>query len=44
MFGSDGTTLIASNEEMHDIMKIGKSVQESVLLIKRVSKIKNKAK
>ena len=44
MFGSGGTTLIASNEEMHDITKIAKSVQESGLLIKRVRKIKNKAK
>ena len=36
------TTLIISNEEMHDIMKIVKSLEESGLLIKRVSEtIKN---
>ena len=36
------TTLIISNEEMNDIMKIIKSLEESGLLIKEVSKaIKN---
>ena len=36
------TTLITSNEEMSDIMKIVKSIEESGLLIKDVSKtIKN---
>ena len=28
MFGSGNTTLIASNEEMHDIMKIIKSLNQ----------------
>ena len=45
MFGSCVTTLITFNEEMIDIMKIVKSLEESGLLIKDVSKtIKNKAK
>ena len=45
LFGSGNTTLIISNEEMNDIMKIIKSLEESVLLIKSVSKtIKNEAK
>ena len=45
IFGSGNTTLIISNEEMNDIMKIIKSLEESGLLIKGVSKtIKNKAK
>ena len=35
MFGS-GTTTIISNEEMNDIMKIIKSLEESRLLIKGV--------
>ena len=35
MFGS-GTTTIISNEEMNDIMKIIKSLEESRLLIKSV--------
>ena len=42
MFGSGFIALIISNEEMNDIMKIGKSLEESGLLIKGVSeKIKN---
>ena len=42
MFGSGKTTLIISNEEMNDIMKIVKSLEESGLLMKDVSKtIKN---
>ena len=45
MFGSGVTTLIISNEEMNDIMKIVKSLEESGLLIKGVSEtIKNEAK
>ena len=45
MFGSRTTTLIISNEEMNDIMKIVKSLEESDLLKKSVSKtIENKAK
>ena len=44
MFGSRFTTLIISNEEMNDIMKIVKSLQESRLLIRDVSEtIKNEA-
>ena len=39
------TTLIISNEEMNDITKLVKSLEESGLLIKAVSeKIKNKTK
>ena len=39
------TTLIISNEEMNNILKIVKSVEESDLLIKGVSQtIKNEAK
>ena len=45
MFGSDIKTLIISNEEMNDIIKIVKLLEESGLLIKDVSKtIKNEAK
>ena len=45
MFGSGTTTLIISNEEINDIMKIVQSFEESGLLIKDFSEtIKNKAK
>ena len=45
MFGCGFTTLIISNEEMNDIMKIIKSLEESGLLIKGVSEtIKNEVK
>ena len=45
IFGSGNTTLIISNEEMNDIIKTVKSLEESGLLIKGVSKtIKNEAK
>ena len=45
MFGSGFTTLIISNEEMKDMMKIVKSLEYSRLLIKGVSEtIKNEAK
>ena len=45
MFGSGFTTLIISYEEMNDIMKRVKSLEESGLLIKDVSQtIKNEAK
>ena len=45
MFGSGVTTLIVSNHEMNDVIKIVKSLEESDLLIKDVSKtIKNEAK
>ena len=37
MFGFDTMTLIISNEEMNDIMKIVKSLEEFGLLIKGVS-------
>ena len=38
LFGSGNTTLIISNEEMSDIMKIIRSLEGSDLLIKGVSK------
>ena len=45
IFGSSMTTLIISNEETNDIMKIVKFVEKSGLLIKRVGKtIKNEVK
>ena len=45
MFRSGVTTLIISNEEINDIMKIVKSLEESDLLIKGVREItKNKTK
>ena len=45
MFGSAFTTLLVSNEEMNDIMKIVKSLENSGLLIKDISEtIKNEAK
>ena len=45
MFGSGNTTLIISNGEMNNIMKIVKSLEESGLLIKEVSETtKNEAK
>ena len=45
MFGLGMTTLIISNEEMNDIMKIVKYLEKSGLLIKNISKIiKNEAK
>ena len=45
ILGSGMTTLITSNEEMNDIMKIVKYLEESGLLIKGVSEaIKNEAK
>ena len=37
MFGSNTATLIILNEEMNDIMKVVKSLEESGLLIKGVS-------
>ena len=37
IFGSDMTTLIISNEEMNDIMKIMKSVKDAGFLIKCIS-------
>ena len=45
MLGSGFTTLIISNEEMEDIIKIVRPLQEYGLLIKTVSEtIKNEAK
>ena len=45
MFGSGVTTFIISIEEMNDIMKIVKSLEEPGLLIKNVSEtIENEAK
>ena len=45
MFGSGTTTLIISDEEMNDIMKIVKFLEESGLLMKGVSEtIENEAK
>ena len=45
ILGSGTTTLIISNNEMEDIMKIVKSLEDSGLLIKRVSEtIQNEAK
>ena len=45
MFGSIMITLIISNEEMNDILKIIKSLEESGLLIKGVSEtIKHESK
>ena len=45
MFGSGCMTLTISNEEMNNITKTIKSLEESGLLIKQVSKtIKNKEK
>ena len=45
IFESSMTTLITWNEEMNDIMGIVQLLEESVLLIKRVSEtIKNEAK
>ena len=45
IFGSGMTTLIISNEEMNDIMKIVKSLADVALLAKGVSEtIKNESK
>ena len=43
--GSGTTTLIVSNKEMNDIMKIAQSLENSNILLKGVTKtIKNKTK
>ena len=45
VIGSGTTTLIISNEEMNDIMKVAKSLEESGALTEGVSEtIKNEAK
>ena len=44
IYGSGTTALIISNEEIEDMMKIVKSLDESALLMKRISEIvKNEA-
>ena len=37
--GSGTTTLIISNEEMNDIMKIVQALEDSNILVKRVTKM-----
>ena len=45
ILGSGNTTLIISNNEIEDIIKIVKSLEDSGLLLKRVSKtVQNEAK
>ena len=45
MLGSGTTTLIISNDEMDDILKIVKSLEDSNLLLKRISEtIQHEAK
>ena len=45
MLGSGTTTLIISNEEMNDIMKIVQALQDSNILLTGVTKtIKNETK
>ena len=39
IYGSGTTALIISNEEIEDMMKIVKSLEESALLMKRISEI-----
>ena len=45
VLGSGTTTLMISNDEIKDIMKMAKSLEDSALLLKRVSEsIQNEAK
>ena len=45
IYGSGTTTLVISNEEMNDIMKIVQALEDSHILLKGVTKkIKNEAK
>ena len=45
IYGSASTALVISNEEMEDIMKIVKSLEESGLIIKGITEtIKNETK
>ena len=45
MYGSGITTVVISNEEMNDIMKIVKTLEDSDILLKGVTKaIKNQTK
>ena len=43
--GSGNTTLIISNEEINDIMKIVQALEDSNILLKRITKkVKNQTK
>ena len=45
IYGSGTTTLIISNEEMNDIIKIAQALEDSTILLKGVTKtIKNETK
>ena len=45
ILGSGNTTLISSNEEMNDVMKIIQALEDSDILLKGVTKtIKNETK
>ena len=45
IYGSGTTTLVISNEEMNDIMKVVQALQDSGILLKGVTKtIKNETK
>ena len=44
ILGSGATTLIISNDEMNDILKIVKSLEDSAILLKGVQKNKNESK
>ena len=44
MFGSGNMTLIISDEEINDIMKIVQSFEDSHLLVVKQSKLKQKNK
>ena len=45
IYGSGTTTLVISNEEMNDIMKIVQALEDSNILLKGVTKtIKNETK
>ena len=45
IYGSGNTTLIISNEEMNDIMKIVQALEDSNILLKGVTKtIENETK
>ena len=42
IYGSGATTLVISNEEMNDIMKIVKALEDSNILLKGVTKTNKK--
>ena len=45
ILGSGNTTLIISNDEIHDIIKIVKSLEDSGLLVKRITEtVQNEVK